>query len=101
MNKCPHCEGPTIESDVVDYFEYGSGDDATTLYAVVTVISCNDCGLEFTDWRGEDARQAAVDRFLGVPPVEVELYINHDESMNFSITGRELQTLAEWQTEHN
>ena len=104
MNKCPHCECPTFEFDTIDYFEYGSGDDATMLYAPVTVTECLTCDMKWTDWRGEDARQAAVDKHLALlvrrAESTVDLHINH-ESMKFSINSRELQTLAEWQTEHN
>ncbi len=130
--KCPRCQTYTYEYRTYDYFYYGTGPDATELYAMVPVIGCRHCDLEWTDHRGEDARQAVVDKHLQGLPEEkdrwrpfreklrrkidkindecavidgkvadvADLYINH-ESMKFSINARELQTLAEWQAEHD
>lgn len=61
--QCPSCGGDTTEEEVEDEFEYGV-EDKTTLMAVVPVITCNDCGESFTDYRGEEARDAAVQEFL-------------------------------------
>jgi putative zinc finger/helix-turn-helix YgiT family protein len=47
-------------------FAYGTAGKEALLTAYVPVISCEDCGFECFDERGEAARQAAVCRHLGV-----------------------------------
>lgn len=47
-------------STQVQQFQYGSGEDAAMLSAVVKVYECTDCDLAWTDWEGEAARDAAV-----------------------------------------
>jgi len=47
-------------------FPYGPQGDQVTLTASMPVITCEDCGYEYFDERGESARHAAVCRHLGV-----------------------------------
>lgn len=67
-SSCPFCgDAITHEALRTEYFVYGAGDDATLLSADVVVIECSDtqgCGGRWTDYRSEDARQAAVERHL-------------------------------------
>jgi len=65
MNNCPFCDfGSTYEYEQNDHFQYGAGEDAVMLCARVVVIACSRCSEKYTDWRGEDARDAAVNKYL-------------------------------------
>jgi len=60
-----HCDcGASLEQTVeTQRFTYGS-EPGVELSAVVPVMWCRDCDEAWTDWRGEDARQSAVDAHL-------------------------------------
>ena len=68
MNKCPFCGDSTVyETTKTENFLYGVGDDAALLSAEVIVRECSDtqgCNGKWTDYRAEDARQAAVEKLL-------------------------------------
>ena len=65
--QCLDCESHNVKEALVEQrFQYGTGDSAVMLKATVPVLSCVDCGYEFFDERGEQARHAAVCRHLGV-----------------------------------
>lgn len=67
MKRCPFCcEGRLDERIRTEFFEYGAGDDAVVLSAEVMVQECPDptCRMAWTDYRAEDARQAAVEKHL-------------------------------------
>lgn len=70
---CPSCESSNVESRMdVEHFPYGSGPNAPMLEAPVRVFSCRDCDFEFLDASAEDAREAAIARYLGImSPQEV------------------------------
>ena len=52
---CPYCGGKVTESMQEQSFQWGV-DIPDTLKAVVPVLSCHGCGLEWTDYRAEDQR---------------------------------------------
>jgi len=60
-----HCDcGAAVEQTIeTQRFTYGS-EPGVELSAVVPVMWCRTCDDAWTDWRGEDARQAAVDAHL-------------------------------------
>lgn len=59
--ECPACGSTHIsERDELEYFEYGSESEAVTLSAEAPICSCAECGMEFTDERGERARHASI-----------------------------------------
>lgn len=67
MKICPFCsEGRLYEYEAVDRFQYGADEDGVILEATVIVQTCPDpmCQMSWTDYRGEDARQAAVEKHL-------------------------------------
>ena len=63
--QCPFCEfGLVYERPDVDKFQYGADPYGVMLEANVTVLYCDSCGEQWTDWRAEDARQEAVEAYL-------------------------------------
>jgi putative zinc finger/helix-turn-helix YgiT family protein len=70
---CIECGGARlIEQKKEQSFAYGPPGDQVTLTALVPVFTCEDCGYEFFDERGEAARHDAVCRHCGVQtPAEV------------------------------
>ncbi|MCY4100579.1 MAG: type II toxin-antitoxin system MqsA family antitoxin [Rhodobacteraceae bacterium] len=64
---CPLCGGNDIKLEWVDYtFNYGSGDDVTEINAIVPVMSCEACDIEFLDNEGERIKHEAICRHHGV-----------------------------------
>jgi len=64
---CIECGGSRVaERTKEQSFSYGPLDNQVVLTASMPVLECEDCGFEYFDERGEDARQAAVCRHLGV-----------------------------------
>lgn len=65
---CPDCDSPMTKLPELQRqeFQYGVGQDAPILFAMVPVWKCDSilCGTMLTDGDGEDARQAAVDAHL-------------------------------------
>jgi putative zinc finger/helix-turn-helix YgiT family protein len=55
-----------VERQKEQSFAYGPPGDQVTLTASMPVMTCEDCGYESFDQRGDAARQAAVCRHLGV-----------------------------------
>ena len=65
--QCPQCDSTDVKQrQEPETFRYGFADEAVELEATVTVLGCQDCGLEYTDDTAEDARHEAVCRHLGV-----------------------------------
>lgn len=66
-SECPEC-GASTTSEFLEgqVFEYGLGEAAVALSAEVPILTCDSCGFEFTDHRGETARHDAICRHLGV-----------------------------------
>ncbi len=64
---CPECGSDRlIERIGEQQFNYGHPDENVVLTASMPVTSCQDCGNEYFDERGEAARHAAVCKHLGV-----------------------------------
>ena len=62
---CPWCEAGTItEAMLVETFGYLTKAGTVDLSATVPVWTCSGCGMQWTDYRGEDARTDAVNAFL-------------------------------------
>src|ERR1035438_8868457 len=72
MNElCVECGGANLIERIKDQtFAYGLANDQVVLTASMPVFTCEDCGYEFFDERGEAARHAAVCRHLGVQTPE-------------------------------
>lgn len=64
MNTCPACGGKATEESFLEKFEYGFGLNSAMLEATMPLLTCADCGFRFTDERGEEAREAAVQKYL-------------------------------------
>jgi hypothetical protein len=62
--KCLSCDAETTETMEAQNFQYGCGFEAVELTALVPLIRCIECGFEFTDFRGEEARDKAVFDYL-------------------------------------
>ena len=65
---CPDCDGPTHEELVIQEFQYGfeGYEHKAMLKATYVAFVCNnpDCGCIISDYRGEMAREAAVNQHL-------------------------------------
>jgi DNA-binding transcriptional regulator YiaG len=65
--RCIECGGARLVERITEQsFAYGPPDDHVFLTASMPVFTCEDCGYEYFDERGEEARHAAVCRHLGV-----------------------------------
>lgn len=58
------CGGSTQEREEVNKFQYGVAESAIILEAPIIVISCDQCEEQWTDWRSEDTKQIAVEKYL-------------------------------------
>ena len=68
---CIECGGSNlIERTKEQSFPYGPPGDQVILTAAMPVITCENCGYEYFDERGESARHIAVCRHLGVQTPE-------------------------------
>lgn len=75
LRLCPNCDADAVsESLVTSTFDYGAG-LSVPLTVTEPVMSCSACGEKWTDWRGEEAREAAVDRyrFVMAAPIQAKL----------------------------
>jgi DNA-binding transcriptional regulator YiaG len=72
--RCPNCDSLDVKTIIqTDRFDYGVGQDATTLEVEVPLRTCASCGFEYTDSEAEDIRHEAVCRHLGLlTPSEIE-----------------------------
>ena len=62
---CPACESKTAARTVESRaFTYGSGNESVELSAVVSVLTCDSCEMEFTEAAAEELRHEAVCRHL-------------------------------------
>jgi YgiT-type zinc finger domain-containing protein len=63
--QCAVCgEGSTMKKTKTDRLTYGEGELAPVLAVEVPVYTCQDCGAEYLDDEGEDARGRAVTNLL-------------------------------------
>ena len=100
--ECPQCDSTDVKQrEEHETFRYGSTDEAVELEATVTVLRCQDCGLEYTDDTAEDSRHEAVCRHLGVlTPREMRALRSKLglSRMDFSqLTGIGSASLARWE----
>lgn len=100
---CPVCEEGTARLSVeTQEFEYGEGDDAVTLEARVPVWTCDACGEQFADWRGEDARHGAVCDHLGrLRPVAVQAIRQRQglsQEQFATLTGIGIASIKRWES---
>jgi hypothetical protein len=59
--KCPFCDKYDVTETVqTQEFPYGVGSAQVTLSAEVTVFECSECDLLWTDYTGDEARDAAI-----------------------------------------
>lgn len=64
MRDCIDCDGINVEERIMTQeFLYGPPKSQVTLRATMPVFCCKDCGARFTDYRGEEARDAAVNEY--------------------------------------
>jgi len=64
---CPECGNRNLVERTRDQqFNYGARGNQVVLTASMPVFSCESCGYEYFDERGETARHAAVCKYLGV-----------------------------------
>jgi putative zinc finger/helix-turn-helix YgiT family protein len=64
---CPSCGSTDISSsNEEEEFPFRHGQERVMLAALVPVQTCRACGTSFTDYRGEDAREQAIARYLGI-----------------------------------
>lgn len=70
---CPACGKQAVYERWSDEsFEYGVGDHSVALNVRIPLCHCRDCDLEFTDYRAEELRHAAVCRHLKLlTPTEI------------------------------
>lgn len=63
---CPNCESTdVIEIMETSSFDYGT-DEVIAIQVIQPVMACGACAQCFTDYRGEDARDEAVERYRRV-----------------------------------
>lgn len=60
MSNCPFCEGPVVLVQSRQEFPYGDRGSEVTLSAVVPVLECPHCGIEFDAEGADRARHEAV-----------------------------------------
>jgi len=100
---CLECGSSRLKEELKEQrFPYGPASARTILTASIPVFTCQDCGFEFFDDRGESARHAAVCKHLGVQaPNEIR---SVRESIGFGriefckIGGFGIASLQRWET---
>jgi len=100
---CPACGSSKVSDEWIDdEFTYGNGKDAVALTARIPLCHCETCGLDFTDWRGEELRHDAVCRHFNLlTPKEIEAIrdrhgLTQHELAKISRIGR--ASLARWES---
>jgi hypothetical protein len=68
VTACWDCEKGVLREYTAEHeFNYGNvrtGKPVVKLRATFPVLRCESCGAEFTDWRAEEAKDAAVAMYL-------------------------------------
>ena len=101
--RCGQCGSSRISvRNEVDAFVYGKGADASDLSVTVPVLTCKDCGFQFTDQRAETLRHEAVCSHLGVlSPArirEIRSRAGMTRERFAELTGFGIASLARWET---
>ena len=99
---CARCGAPGVTTILHrDSFQYGLGDDATTLRATIPVRCCGACEFTYVDYVGAQLRHEAVCKHLGVlGPAEIRaIREGHglDRETFARITGLKEATLEKWE----
>lgn len=64
---CASCGSDKIsDKEEPEIFLYGSGPNPAKIHVTVTVTTCADCCMSYTDSRAEEIRDGAVRRYLAV-----------------------------------
>ncbi len=99
---CPSCgkEGITI-TDHLSAFDYGYGDDAVELQAVVPVHHCGACEFEYIDCVGEQRKHDAVCELYGVlNPGDIRRF-REDHALSRAdfahVSGLDEESLKRWE----
>lgn len=100
---CPDCCSTELQLRTsTEGFQYGLGEQLTTLYATVPVFHCISCGFEFTDHRAETARHEAVCRHLGVLTPREIVAIREEVGLSRAefadLGGFGIASLQRWET---
>jgi DNA-binding transcriptional regulator YiaG len=101
--ECPNCDSNNVDTRMVlTKFNYGSGNKAVELEALVPLRKCNNCRFEYRDLEAEDLRHEAICHYLKVmTPAEVvairkEYKLTRAEFAQRSRIGE--ASLARWET---
>lgn len=91
MHVCFGCEGTDVtEQEETETFPYGVP-ESVEIQVTQIVIRCKACGEAWTDWRGEEAREAAVEKYRRVfcAPLEKRLrgYEAWERSVNEALNS--------------
>jgi transcription elongation factor Elf1 len=66
MDSCPNCASPDVTEKLeTSTFQYGFP-ESVAIQVTEPVITCAACGQSFSDYRGEQARTEAVERYRRV-----------------------------------
>jgi DNA-binding transcriptional regulator YiaG len=100
--KCPVCEHETVHTAIeMESFNSGKNSQTVKLTARVSVRTCDNCGFQFTDHLGEDARHNAVCRHLSImTPKEITTIRQHyklSPAKFTDITRLDEASLARWE----
>lgn len=91
LKSCPSCNSSNITEEWENQeFEYGT--EGVKLFAKVPVIKCQECELSFTDFRGEELRQDAVNNYLNTKQKPTEEVLTVDGASN----GKNCEFQAVW-----
>lgn len=73
ITECLECNGSNVKEITVEQqFQYGINKPPVVLVTTFPVFSCTDCGFEFFDERGAQARDVAVCLYLIAHQFEVQ-----------------------------
>lgn len=100
---CPDCgSDKLLEQSIDQQFSYGAEGKEVVLTAVMPVTTCQDCGYQTFDERGEVARHLAICKHLGVlTPTEIS-EVRHASCLSRSefsdIGGFGIASLQRWES---
>lgn len=99
---CPKCSSPDVTTtNSEERFEYGVGNEAIELTAVVPLRVCRSCGFNFLDFHAEEAQHNAICDHLGILKPEEILAIRQKYGLSRSdfaqITKIGEATLGRWE----
>lgn len=100
---CLECGSSRLKEDLKEQqFPYGPASARTILTASIPVFTCQDCGYEFFDERGESARHDAVCIHLGVQTPNVIRDVREAAGLSrvefCKIGGFGIASLQRWET---